>query len=457
MKTTTTLVSRLSDSVQGIGKLILAAGIIASISTGCKKDDNNNTTPTPGVDINIQDSITSNTTWTANNKYILNGFVYVTNGATLTIEAGTLITGDKASKGSLIIKRGSKIIAAGTVADPIVFTSNLAMGSRAPGDWGGIIVCGNAPVNLAGGEGLVEGGPDAYYGGNDAADNSGIISYVRIEFAGIAFQPNQEINGLTLGAVGTGTQIDHVQVSYSGDDSFEFFGGTVNAKYLVTYKGQDDDYDTDNGFSGHIQFAVAQRDPNIADASGSNGFESDNDAAGSANSPFTAVKFSNISIYGPKADTSTAVNSNFKRAAHIRRNSQCSIYNSVIAGFPVGLLVDGTSTEGNATNNLLQFRNNIISGCNTPLAVASGSTFDINAWFTTSGYNNTIQYDNSNLANDPFNTTTPDFLPKTGSPLLSGADFTGLTGFETVTYRGAFGTTNWTSGWTNFNPQNTDY
>jgi hypothetical protein len=456
MKTKLGTTKSLFNTIKTITQFVLVTVVIASLATSCKDDDEDNTTPpVTGENINVRDSITSNTTWTANNKYILNGFVYVTNGATLTIEAGTIVKGDKSSKGSLIIKRGSKIIAAGTASNPIVFTSNLSKGSRSPGDWGGLIICGRAPVNLAGGEGLVEGGPDAYYGGTDAADNSGVLSYVRIEFAGIAFQPNQEINGLTLGAIGTGTQIDHVQVSYSGDDSFEFFGGTVNAKYLVTYKGQDDDFDTDNGYVGRVQFAVAQREANIADASGSNGFESDNDAAGSANTPFTAVKFSNISIYGPKSDTTTVVNSNFKRAAHIRRNSQCSIYNSVIAGFPVGLYVDGTTCESNATNNLLQFKNSIVSGCNAPLVVASGSTFDITAWFNSN--NNTLQYDNSNLANAPFNTASPNFLPKTGSPLLSGADFTGLSGFDVVSFRGAFGNTDWTSGWVNYDPQNTDY
>jgi len=445
---------------KSITALSIAVIATSTVFTGCKKDSEETTTPTPtGQEITVQDSITANTTWTANNKYILNGFVYVTNGATLTIEAGTIIKGDKTSKGTLIIKRGAKIMATGTASNPIVFTSAQAKGSRAPGDWGGVIVCGKAPVNLAGGEGLIEGGPDAYYGGTDAADNSGKIQYVRIEFAGVALQPNQEINGLTLGGVGNGTTIDHVQVSYGGDDAFEMFGGTVNMNHLVTFKTTDDDLDTDNGFSGKVQFAVILRDPNIADVSGSNAFESDNDASGTTATPYTNPVFCNISVFGPKSDTANTVNGNFKRGAHIRRSSKACIYNSLISGFPVGLLVDGTNSETNATNDALQIRNTIISGCNTPLAVASGSTFDIATWFNNAAYGNSIQYANSNLANDPYNLTNPDFLPKTGSPLLTGADFSAsnLSGLTNTTYRGAFNTTNWTSGWANFDPQNTDY
>ncbi|MBK8499803.1 MAG: hypothetical protein IPL52_13545 [Flavobacteriales bacterium] len=178
---------------------------------------------TPSNVIEVQGNITANTTWSNSNKYLLKGFVYVEDGATLTVQPGTIIKGDKPTKGSLIIKRGGKIMADGTASQPIVFTSNQAAGSRDRGDWGGIIICGRAPHNQPS-DPTVEGGPDAFYGGTDAADNSGVLRYVRIEFAGIAFQPNQEINGLTLGAVGSGTTIEHVQVSYSGDDSYEWFG-----------------------------------------------------------------------------------------------------------------------------------------------------------------------------------------------------------------------------------------
>lgn len=333
--------------------------------------------------ITVSGDITSNTTWMANTTYLLSGFVYVTNNAELTIQPGTIIKGDKASKGSLIITRGSKLFADGTASQPIVFTSNEPAGTRTYGDWGGLIICGKAPINDPAGEKVIEGGVDpvkGLYGGTDVNDNSGILRYVRIEFPGIAFMPNNEINGLTLGGVGSGTTIDYIQVSYSGDDSYECFGGTVNMKHLIAYRGLDDDFDTDYGFSGRCQFLAALRDSNVADISGSNGFESDNDATGSLNTPITHPVYSNVTIVGPMINAGTQINSNYKRGAHLRRSTKTSIYNSAIAGYPTGLLIDGANCEANANNDELQFRNNVIAGCTTPLAVASGSTFDISTW-----------------------------------------------------------------------------
>ena len=180
-------------------------------------------------------------------------------GATLTIEPGTVIRGSKANKGALIIEKGAKIMAEGTLDNPIVFTSNQDAGSRSYGDWGGVILLGKATVNKV--DPIIEGGPTSTYGGSDDADNSGIIKYVRIEFPGIAFQPDKEINGLTFGGVGSGTTIDYIQVSYSGDDSYEWFGGAVNVKHLIAFRGWDDDWDTDYGYHGMAQFCVDLRDP----------------------------------------------------------------------------------------------------------------------------------------------------------------------------------------------------
>ncbi|HRP81964.1 MAG: hypothetical protein M9900_13730 [Flavobacteriales bacterium] len=412
----------------------------------------------------VEGTTTANFTFTSNKQWLLQGFVYVESGATLTIQPGTVIKGDKNSKGTLIIKRGAKINAAGTSSQPIVFTSNQPAGSRDYGDWGGVIICGRANNNQPGGEALIEGGPDAYYGGGSSpndADNSGIMQYVRIEFPGIALQPNQEINGLTLGAVGSGTTIDHIQVSYSGDDSFEWFGGTVNAKYIVALRGWDDDFDTDNGFRGKVQFALGMRDPAIADQSGSNGFESDNDASGSTTAPYTMPIFSNITFFGPLAVSGGTPNTQFKRAAHIRRNSRLNAYNTVFAGYPTGILLDGAPTEAAATGNTLKIRASVVIGCTTPLAVNSGSTFDITSWFNTSGWNNSVVTDASSLGlTVPVTLTSPNLLPNGGSSLLSGADFTGNAAdpfFQQVSFRGAFGTENWTSGWCNWDPQNTAY
>ncbi len=434
------------------------------LTSSCSKDEDTQVTPdptpTPSNTVTIDNAINTDATWTADKKYLLKGFVEIESGHTLTIEPGTVILGDKDTKGTLIVNRGAKLIAAGTASSPIVFTSAQPAGSRAPGDWGGIILCGKAPINLPGGTGVVEGGVEAVFGGTDAADNSGVLQYVRIEFPGIAFQPNNEINGLTLAGVGNGTTIDHIQVSYSGDDSYEWFGGTVNVKNLVAYIGLDDDFDMDNGYSGHVQFGVALRDPDIADASGSNGLEDDNDASGSDADPHTTPVMSNISVFGPKRDATTAINSNFKRGNHLRRNTRTRLFNSVFAGFPTGVLIDGATTTANCDAGLLKVRNCVYAGMTDAVYAETTGSWDVATWFTNGG--NTSYTQNSDLGvRDPFNESAPEFTLNGTSPLNSGSDFSDgdLSDpfFTNVTYRGAFGTENWTSGWCNWNPQNTTY
>jgi hypothetical protein len=460
--------------------------------------------------------ITTNTTWTAANKYLLKGFVYVRSGATLTIEPGTVIFGDKDTKGALIIEPGAKIMAAGTAAKPIIFTSNQPKGARNYGDWGGIIIAGNAPVNstVNGTLPTIEGGPTTKYGSvpttpvTQAAvtDNSGVLQYVRIEFGGVAFSPNNEVNGLTLAGVGNGTTLDHIQVSYSGDDSFEWFGGTVNAKYLVSHRCFDDDFDTDNGFSGKVQFGVSLRDPLQADQSGSKSFESDNDASASANQPQTSAVFSNMTLVGPILNPGAANYSpQYTAGAHIRRNSAESIMNSVFMGFPTSILIDGAPTAANISRGDARFKNNIVAGPLTnsnstagqrqiiyvgptggagSLTANSTMSADSAAWDTAIGpltwlkSNANRRYvtaDNVQLLN-PFNLTSPSFLPRTGSPIVTvspakapvvPADFGDSkladAFFTNVNYIGAFadpnaaGATNWLASWTNFDPQNTDY
>jgi len=248
----------------------------------------------------VDTDITTNTTWSSNRTYLLKGYRFVKDGATLTIEPGTIIRGDKASKATLVITKTGKIHASGTSTNPIVFTSNEPAGSRNYGDWGGIVILGNAPINVPGGTATIEGGllgNDATYGGTNEDDSSGVFRYVRIEYPGIAYQPNSEINGLTMGGVGRKTIIENIQVSYSGDDSYEWFGGNVNCKYLIAHRGWDDDFDTDFGYSGKVQFVLSMRDPNIADQSQSNGFESDNDGTGTTFTPITSPqKHPNINL-----------------------------------------------------------------------------------------------------------------------------------------------------------------
>lgn len=336
----------------------------------------------PAATVTVNSNITSNTTWTSNNVYLLDdAFIYVTNNATLTIQPGTIIRGT--GKGTLIIERGSKIIAQGTAANPIVFTSNAPAGSRDYGDWGGVVICGHAQHNSpAGTNALTEGGIGdlatgrGLHGGNNDADSSGVMTYVRIEFPGISLtaQSNSEINGLSMYSVGSKTVMHHIQVSYSGDDSFEWFGGTVNGKYLYAFRGWDDDFDTDLGYRGNVQFAVANRDPEVADQSGSNGFESDNDGSGTTNTPQTAPVFHNVTIIGPVYAGAPTMHPDYKRALHIRRNSATSVFNSIFAGYPdAGLLLDSRRTVANYCGSDLKFEGNILAGNKNQFKLASNS------------------------------------------------------------------------------------
>mgnify|MGYP000735834940 FL=1 len=396
----------------------------------------------PSSNVTVTAAITTNTTWTSNNVYLLQGQIYVKNGATLTIQPGTIVMGDKTVAGSgLFITQGAKLVADGTVNNPIIFTSNQPAGQRALGDWGGIILMGKSTNNNAGGIANIEGlAPtfDTQYGGGanpDANDNSGILRYVRIEFPGYVYQPNKEINGLTLGSIGRATTIDFVQVSFSNDDAFEWFGGTVNCRHLVSYRNLDDDFDTDNGFSGLVQYCVAVRDPLIADnptVSTSEGFESDNDAAGSANTPQTSAIFSNVTYVGPlRGNTAATVASGFRRGARIRRNSGLKIYNSIFMDGLRGIHIDGTACEGNASNGILKYKNNLVAGYLTNYSVEknAGSTFGISAWFGANS--NDSLASSANILTLPYgvNNTylSPDFRPISASPALSNISFVDAT------------------------------
>ena len=410
--------------------------------------------------ITIDGNISASETWTRNNVYILApGFHYVIENATLTIESGTVVRGDE---GTLVVTQGAKLVAVGTSTEPIVFTSNKTAGERAAGDWGGIVICGRGIINVPTGTNLVEGGLDAtfgQYGGTVADDNSGHLSYIRIEYAGKFYQANSELNSLTLAGVGSGTTINHVQCSHGLDDAFEWFGGAVDASNLVAFSGLDDDFDTDFGYSGRVQFAVSLRDPNVADVSGSNGFESDNDATGSTNGPITGAKFSNVTIFGPIQGGGNVINANYKRGAHLRRSTQEDIYNSVILGYPVGLKIENTNTGVSALAGDLQFNNNILAGCTLPLETASTDvSFVIDAWYAAS-YSDIYPTVADAAYVNPYTLTAPDFRATNISSVLVGANFDNLPDFFVpTTYRGAFdNNAPWTNCWTEFDPQNATY
>ncbi len=427
-------------------------------ATACKRSLNNDDDTDVVVPIGeretivVDKNITTTTTWAVNKRYLIKGFVYVEEGATLNIEAGTIIKGDKVSKGTLIVKPGAKILAIGTKDLPIVFTSNQAKGSRNYGDWGGLIVLGKGIVNKT--PATIEGENITTFGGANNADNSGILKYVRIEFAGIAFETDKEINGLTMGGVGSGTEIDYVQVSHNGDDGFEWFGGAVNAKHLISFKNLDDDFDTDWGFSGKVQYGYIFRDPNIADqcsCSDSNAFESDNDASGSNAEPQTSAIFSNVSVIMGEGTPNTK----FRSAFRIRRNSAISIYNSVVVGGfnKGGLELEGTAAQANFTGGKSNFKGLVLAGMTKPLVTGDETMLK------DASRANTFGAEVASLglaANYNVLSGKPARLLANGSTLLTGA-VAAPAGIETTTYKGAFGTTDWTDGWTNFDPQNTDY
>jgi uncharacterized protein YkvS len=246
---------------------------------------------------------------------------------------------------------------------------------------------------------------------------------MRIEFPGIAFAANNEINGLTMGGVGSGTTINNIQVSYCGDDSFEWFGGNVNAKYLIAHRGWDDDFDTDFGFSGMIQYAVSLRDPAVADISKSNSFESDNDGSGTSNNPFTSAVFSNVSSFGPLATSGATIAGNYQAAMHIRRNSKLQIYNSVFAGWPKGLIIDATTTQNNAINGDLKLRNSMLSGMTDFFAPTTTGPWtsknDERNWYNTGEFLNDTVAANADLrVTNAFSLAAPNFLPTSKSILL---------------------------------------
>jgi hypothetical protein len=443
---------------------------------------------TTGQIINLSGRITTDILLEKKNTYILKDRVYVTNGATMKIEAGTVIKGSFTGPdvAALIIARGAKINAQGTATEPIIFTSSSP--NPQSGDWGGIVICGKAGINTTtnGVAGLfsVEGGidnvqGDGLAGSGDAgnalndADSSGVFSYVRIEYAGYASQPDKEINSLTLACVGSKTVIDHVQTYYAKDDAFEWFGGTVNCKYLVAVKTQDDDFDTDNGYRGNVQFGLIIRDSVIADISTSEAFESDNNSSGTAATPKTAAVFSNITAIGPRATLGNVGNPLFRAAVQIRRNSSISIYNSILIGWSQAILIDastGSPTDNNILDNSLRIKNTTLAGNTINVkyaasgAAPTGATdATILAWFTDPINNNNILTNTTDAKLiQPFNYAAVDptpFAGGNGNALINtGASFTdskvAIPFFTSVTFRGGIAPAgvegSWWKGWTRF-------
>jgi hypothetical protein len=461
-----------------------------------------------GANVN---AITANTTWTKNNAYILKDKVFVTNGATLTIEPGTKIystlnlqgtpTKDDDQFGSIVIVRGAKINAAGTAAEPIVMTTIDELEAQTQTDldadtviaefptattagrWGGLVVLGSAPIaNYSGlnniGEDRIEGFQPAAsadldtdgradvieYGGSTSADNSGTISYVSIRHGGYVYSGSSEINGLTLGGVGSGTTINNVEVFANADDGIEFFGGTVNTSNIVLTFNQDDSFDIDQGYSGTNQFWFSIQAPKLADGVNSahdNGGEWDGVTGTIAdNASNSAPVIYNATFIG---SGTTALNGNDKgnNAIFLDDRFKGKVYNSVFDDFKEDLIE--VTSDGKGTN--LTFAHNTIgrfgggsyAGTNASnLTYLDTAANAVDTFFDSTG---APINGNSNGGVDPLYTaysrnaslelTTIDPRPASASSLLTANGATLQAGAPVATtYRGAFGSTNWASGWT---------
>jgi hypothetical protein len=457
-----------------ISKLFLASLMISALSiVSCSSDDDNSNNNNDNTIVVLEGNLETRTL-TNDKKYLIKGQTFVRSGKTLTIEPGTIIKGDKATKGTLVIDRGGKIEANGTAAEPIVMTSNLPAGSRDRGDWGGLIILGNAPVNQTNPE--IEGiTPAVVFGGTDAADNSGTLRYVRIEYAGIELTPNNETNSITMGGVGSRTTMEYCQVSFGGDDGFEWFGGTINGKYLISFASWDDSFDVDFGYVGKNQFGLEVRYPSFADQSGSNSFECDNGPNDNVTTLLTEGVFSNFTCVGPKATNAQSINANYQHSIDLRRRTAVTIANSVFIGYPRGIRMNQQSVYDNysGTTPTGKLLNNILVAPTTTYSVGSGMTATasdlttlwtannttitaaIEDQFTVLGLNPNIAFGNNTTGGYSAN---PTFTVTSGT-LASGASFTDskLSGLQTVAYRGAFGATDWTANWAEFLPNNRAY
>lgn len=375
-------------------------------------------------------NITSSETWTANNAYYLNGPTFIDGGATLTIEPGTFVFGGNVNQGVLVVKPGSKIMAAGTARMPIILTSEFDVGEREPGDWGGLVISGNAPCNVCPREGE---GDSGLFGGNDAADSSGRLSYVRVEFAGIRFTDENELNGIALQGVGSGTVIDHIQVHHNADDGVEFFGGTVDAKYVLITDSQDDSIDWTFGWRGRMQHAVVLQRFDDHDK----GIEADNEKSNNNLEPRSHPTIYNltISMWRDSGDPGIL----------LRRGTAITLRNAIVMNAKdYAVDVDGAVTES-LVGNLL--------------------TIDDSIFFNNrDGFANVDLHATNILASDPLlpnsrSRVQPDLAPLTGSPARSGGApipaavaATGDGFFDAVTHIGGVSPDDpWVDdGWTTF-------
>lgn len=410
--------------------------------------------PLPGeigvMEVALSGSIAGSVTLNADTTYIITGVVTVDSGAVLTIPAGTLIKGSTVvTPSALMVRQGGQIFSNGTATDPVVMTSDAPVGQRARGDWGGLVINGYSQCNFPADDCVGEGasGP---YGGNILDDNSGSITYTRIEFAGFEVSFGNELNALTLNGVGSGTELHHIQTHYGSDDGFEWFGGTVDLMYAVATGISDDSFDYSTGWSGRGQFWIAQQDPDDAD----NGFEVDGNEEDFDAMPLTDPTIYNVTLVGKGLDGAGGTAGESNDGMRLRRGTGGDIFNAIVIGFGSdGVDVDNIETVGrySVQNSIISRNNDDIEG-NDDLGdtVAFQDSVEMNA-----SWNNMVGMAADPLLADAFNRTAPDLRPGAGSPARSGAATPPDDGFFdiTATFIGAVdpdATTQWFEGWTTF-------
>lgn len=407
----------------------------------------------PGIDkpvVVVTGEVTDTETWVNTNYYVLRGAVFVRNAATLNIQAGTRIIGESGSVGTLIVERGGRLMAIGTAQAPIVFTSDQPIGRRNRGDWGGLIINGRAPVNLEGGEGAGEG-DTGVYGGSDPNDSSGVLRYVRVEFSGIEFSPDNELNGIAFQGVGRRTEVEFVQAHMSRDDAMEWFGGTVDGKHLVMSNAADDSLDWTFGWTGRMQYVVITQRGDDAD----NGVEADDNEFNNNALPRSNPQIYNITICG---DPDRNEGGESPRGANLRRGTAFTIRNFLVTGFKtVGFQIEttNTATTGQVDNGTSQMGAGV--AWNIPTAMhASVMTYISSGRFPNIRINEDPGVSTSACSNHE----RPNFQPSSIATLAGGQlapiqpPNDGF--FEAVTFIGGVPpapAADWTQGWTSF-PQN---
>ena len=458
------------------------ASVSGQTTSNFSSPDASITTPaaqTPTVEVTAD--ITTNTTWTADKVYILKGFIHVANGATLSIQAGTRIVGDFNTLGSsLFVLRGAKIDARGTETDPIVFTSSRAEGQRQAGDWGGLIIVGNGIINrtapiILEGTGTGANNPAVNYaGGTDNGDNSGVLRYVRVEFAGYATNTDAELNSFTFAAIGNGTQLSFLQSLNGLDDAFEFFGGAVDGDHLVSYNSGDDHFDMSEGYVGRLQHLIAYQTRQVVPrplagnlATDPQGIENDGcNGAGCSSQlaqPYTVPMVANATIIGPP---STVTNSAGNVGMMLRRGTAGVYVNIVVSRWGrAAISLRDQSTLDQIAAGRLDLQNILITEAPTLFQAASGTTVQGTVDVTANALEHLAATTATSLflnvpATEPAANATLDFTPATGSPAASGGldTFTGGIALKAgavvspTVYRGAAGTDSpkWWQGWTRF-------